>query len=245
MMNRNSDIITSTQRPAIIAELFDAFPQVLGPQFWPRARRIIALIMVVAVLRSIVADCSEVPSGSMIPTLLVGDRVLVNKLAYDLKLPFSTAELLRWADPKRGDVIVCFSPTTGLRLVKRVIAIPGDVVELRDNVLHLNGIPSQYIPADSSRAASTDRLLIEHTTAYDIVHPIMETPSLPARRSFPPTTLPPGKYFVLGDNRDDSLDSRYFGFVDRTQIIGRAERVLISLRDGLLPRTNRLLLPIR
>jgi signal peptidase I len=77
-----------------------------------------------------------------------------------------------------------------------------------------------------------------------MVHPIMETPSLPARRSFPPTALPPGKYFAMGDDRDDSLDSRYFGFIDRSQIVGRAERVLISLSDNCLPRRGRLFLTI-
>jgi signal peptidase I len=245
MMNQALEITRSTQRRGLIAEFSDAFPKVLGLRFWPRLRRIAAILLLLAVFRSVVADFSVVPSASMIPTLLVGDRVLVNKLAYDLKLPFSTVALVQWANPRRGDVIVCFSPTTGVRLVKRVIAIPGDVVELRDNVLYLNGIASRYRPVSSPMGHSAGDLLFEANADCGVDHLILETPSLPARRSFAPTFVPPGKYFAMGDNRDDSFDSRYFGFIDRSQIVGRADRVLISLDDDCLPRRGRICVAIR
>src|ERR1700683_4344663 len=87
----------------------------------------VVTIAVLAPLRSAVADWNDVPTGSMIPTILVGDRIFVNKLAFDLKLPFTTAHLLTWANPKHGDVVILFSPEDGERLVKRVVAVPGDV----------------------------------------------------------------------------------------------------------------------
>jgi signal peptidase I len=233
------------RRGGITAEFLDAFPAVLGPKFWPRVRWIVGVVILFACVRSSVADWGTVPSGSMIPTLIVGDRVLVNKIAYDLKLPFTTIHLFRWSDPERGDVIVCFEPKTGLRLVKRVIGLPGDVIEMRDNVFFINGKPAQYQPAEFNASNLPDpkdgehHLLLLETISSFIGHPVMLTPFVPACRSFESATVPPGKYFVMGDNRDQSLDSRYFGFVDRSQIIGKASRVLITLGDYCLPRSGR------
>src|SRR5882724_7471642 len=102
------------------------------------------LFVVVAPLKSAVVDWNWVPSGSMKPTILEGDLVLVNKLAYDLKIPFTTTHLSTWADPHRGDIAVCFSPKDGTRLVKRVVGLPGDTIELRDEVLLVNGVAQKY-----------------------------------------------------------------------------------------------------
>src|SRR5437763_6989365 len=96
-------------------------------------RVFLAMLLVVSSLRSALADWNDVPTGSMKPTIQEGDRVVVNKLAYDLKFPFTTYELAKWGNPQRGDIVVLFSPLDGVRLVKRVIALPGDHVELRDN----------------------------------------------------------------------------------------------------------------
>lgn len=242
----HNQLTNSIQRRGIIAEFLDAFPAVLGPRFWRRFRLMIGLIIVVAVLRSIVADWSTVASGSMIPTLLVGDHVLVNKLAYDLKVPFTTLHLASWRDPQRGDVIVFLSPTTGLRLVKRVIGVPGDIVEMRDDVLYLNGVAANALPADRAGVGPNGRqndqdgtLLIERIGRSGIPHAIMESGNRLARRSIEPTRIAAGKYFVLGDNRDDSLDSRYFGTVDRRQILGRTHFVLVSIDDHFIPRLRR------
>jgi len=243
-----NDKMISTGRRGIIAEFLGAFPAVIGPRFWPRVRWTACILILLACVRSSVADWSGVPTGSMIPTLIVGDRVLVNKLAYDLKVPFTTSHLFRWADPKRGDVVVCFEPITGLRLVKRVLGLPGDVIAMRDNVISINGIPAHYQPVEFAALGLSDltdgqrHLLMMETTAFSrIGHPVMMTPAVPARRSFQSITVPPGKYFVMGDNRDQSFDSRYFGFVERNQIIGRATRVLILFGDYCLPRPGRLL----
>jgi signal peptidase I len=102
-------------------------------------RSIVVLALVVFAVRSSLADWNDVPSGSMKPTILEGDRVYVNKLAYDLKVPFTTLHLLEWGNPRRGDIVVFYSPYDGKRLVKRVIGLPGDTIELRDDALVLNG----------------------------------------------------------------------------------------------------------
>ena len=102
--------------------------------------------LVVFSLRSSLADWSDVPTGSMKPTILEGDRVYVNKLAYDLKVPFTTRHLAEWSNPHRGDIVVFFSPHDGKRLVKRVVGLPGDTIELRNDSLVLNGQPVEYKP---------------------------------------------------------------------------------------------------
>src|SRR4030088_3028720 len=102
------------------------------------------MLLVISSLRSALADWNDVPTGSMKPTIEIGDRVVVNKLAYDLKIPFTTIEVMKWADPQRGDIVVLFSPIDGTRLVKRVIAVPGDTVELVDNQLLINGKAAKW-----------------------------------------------------------------------------------------------------
>src|SRR5579862_9307176 len=124
------------------------------PKDWSSARRwwhnelqpILTIALVVFSVRSSLADWNDVPSGSMKPTILEGDRVWVNKLAYDLKVPFTTWHLAQWGDPQRGDIVVFYSPYDGKRLVKRVIGLPGDLLELRNENLILNGQPVEYKP---------------------------------------------------------------------------------------------------
>jgi len=171
----------------------------------------------------------------MNPTIVQGDRVFVNKLAYDLKVPFTTWHLAEWANPKRGDIVVFFSPADGQRLVKRVIGLPGDRIELASDRLLINGRPSEYdlLPIDTGRDVPPDkdgrRVYAEETAAGIPAHPITILPQRPAMRSFGPITVPEGKYFMMGDNRDNSNDSRYYGAVDRNRIVGRATTVVISL----------------
>src|ERR1041385_2304475 len=107
-------------------------------------RPLLILAVILFAIRSSLADWNDVPTGSMKPTILEGDRVFVNKLAYDLKVPFTTWHLAQWSNPKRGEVVVFYSPYDGTRLVKRVIGLPGDTIELRQNTLILNGKPVEY-----------------------------------------------------------------------------------------------------
>ena len=181
----------------------------------------------------------------MNPTILEGDRVYVNKLAYDLKVPFTTRHIAAWSNPQRGDIVVFFSPYNGQRLVKRVIGLPGDLLELRSNVLILNGQPVAYEPLPEQKLASLApaERLDRHFAAEDLpgqTHTVAAIPGVQARRDFGPFRVPAGQYFMMGDNRDNSFDSRYYGPVDRNRIVGRATAVALSFdRHYWSPRWHR------
>src|SRR5687767_8903502 len=204
-------------------------------------RVFLLMILIVSSLRSALADWNDVPTGSMKPTIQEGDRVVVNKLAYDLKIPFTTIDIFKWGDPKRGDIVVLFSPKDGTRLVKRVVAVPGDRVEMRDNQLFVNEQLARQSPIT---IVSSD----DHGPAYVLdedllgrTHKIMLSPEMGATRSFGPEVVPYGHYFVLGDNRDNSNDSRYIGFIERRRIVGEAVAVAFSLDRAhwFVPRFER------
>jgi len=196
-------------------------------------RGLLILALVLFALRSSLADWSDVPTGSMKPTILEGDRVYVNKLAYDLKVPFTTRHIAEWGNPQRGDIVVFFSPHDGKRLVKRVVGLPGDTVELRHNNLMLNGQPVAYQPiaeellGDLSLADRTNHVFAVEQLS-DRLHAVAATPAVPALRDFGPYRVPERHYFMMGDNRDDSFDSRYWGPVERKRIVGRATAVALS-----------------
>src|SRR3989442_2083421 len=120
-------------------------------------RPLLVLALVLFAIRSSLADWNDVPTGSMKPTILEGDRVYVNKLAYDLKVPFTTWHIAQWSNPQRGDIVVFYSPYDGKRLVKRVVGLPRDTIELRNDALILNGQPVEYKPIADE--------LLRHTTA--------------------------------------------------------------------------------
>jgi len=209
-------------------------------------RPLMILALVMFSIRSSMADWNDVPTGSMKPTILEGDRVLVNKLAYDLKVPFTTWHIAEWSNPQRGDIVVFFSPKDGKRLVKRVIGLPGDTIELRNERLIINGQPVDYAPPDQDVAsqlagAERDRSVFATEKLSACAHAVMAINGVPAMRTFAPTQVPEGRYFMMGDNRDDSFDSRYFGTVARDQIVGRATRVVLSIdrQNYWLPRWSR------
>ena len=212
---------------------------------WVRPFLLIALVL--GSLRSALADWNDVPTGSMKPTILEGDRVFVNKMAYDLRFPFTLWRLAEWDDPKRGDIVVFFSPHDGKRLVKRVVGIPGDTLEMRVGRLFVNGVAAKYDAIDDTVKKQyglhdPDRYIFFKESVDNVVaHPILIAPDQLSVRNFGPVTVPKGRYFMMGDNRDESFDSRYFGFVDRRQIVGHAISVVVSVdRDNWwLPRTDR------
>jgi signal peptidase I len=219
---------------------------------WRWCRRelqpLLMLALVVFSIRSSLADWNDVPTGSMKPTILEGDRVYVNKLAYDLKVPFTTWHLAEWGDPRRGDIVVFYSPYDGQRLVKRVIGLPGDTLELRQNQVVLNDQPVAYEPLAESHlrevsGADRARSVFASEHLSDVGHAVAVIPSVPARRDVGPITVPAGHYFVMGDNRDDSFDSRYYGTVERKRILGRASAVVLSFdrQHYWLPRWRRCL----
>lgn len=205
----------------------------------------IAIVLATS-FKSAIADWNIVPTGSMLPTIVEGDRIFINKLAYDLKVPYTTIHLARWADPERGDIVVFFSPEDGTRLVKRVVGLPGDTVGMRNNRLIINTKEIKYEPIEntemkgfSTHIGRRQHGFVEHLNSTD--HPIIVTPHYRALRSFGPLTIPEDSYFMMGDNRDNSGDSRYFGFVKRGRIVGKALSVVISLdiNNGYRPRWQR------
>jgi len=215
--------------------------------FWRESKSLVITILILTAVRSAIADWNDVPSGSMNPTIVEGDRVFVNKLAYDLKVPFTTWHIAQWSNPKRGDIVVFFSPVDGTRLVKRVVGLPGDRIELVDDRLFLNGRAAQYSPVsagvgrDLPPTSRGPRFFAAEKAAESPTHAVTILPLTPARRSFGPVTVPDGAYFMMGDNRDDSYDSRFWGAVERGRIVGRASLVVLSLdrQNYYAPRWNR------
>lgn len=203
-------------------------------------------------LRSAVADWNDVPTGSMEPTILPGDRIFVNKLAYGLRVPFTSRWAARWGDPKPGDVVVLFWPKDGTRLVKRLIAGPGDTIALRNNQLIINGAPAGYSPLTAAELAAIDPAIrpggdFAHEWLGAVRHAVMAIPSRPAVRNFGPLTVPADRFFVMGDNRDNSADSRFFGFVAREKIVGRSTAIALSVdpERHYLPRWGRFFTSMR
>jgi signal peptidase I len=212
---------------------------------------LLTAVLVAMGFKSAVAELNVVPTGSMKPTIVEGDRLIVNKLAYDLKIPFTGVRLARWADPRRGEVVVFRSPVDGTRLVKRVVGVPGDRIAMHNNRLVING---KRLPLETVRPPDpVDRVVLPppplefmREKIGDRWHRVMHQPARAFVRSFGPVTIPPGHFFVMGDNRDNSGDSRLFGFVPRRGILGRSTRVALSLDPERcwMPRGNRFLHPL-
>ncbi|MDR2077010.1 MAG: signal peptidase I [Desulfovibrio sp.] len=164
------------------------------------AKIIVYAVAIMLFIRTFLIQPFIIPSSSMEQTLQPGDRVFVSKLSYGIHLPFISKELFSLGEPRRGDIIVFPYPRNpGIDYIKRVVGLPGDVLEIRGKQLLRNGEP---VHED----------YVTHSA-----------PVSPGWRDFmPPTTVPPGKLFVMGDNRDNSQDSRYWGFVDKDTVYGRA-----------------------
>ncbi|CAN7361935.1 signal peptidase I [Massilia sp. LjRoot122] len=207
-------------------------------------------MLLFGVFRTAVADWNPIPSGSMRPNLLEGDVVFVNRLAYNLKVPLTDVVIARTGEPQRGDVVTFASPQDGTRLIKRVLALPGDRVEMRSERLVINGVESQYsveeLVRESTPQGSMDALRMDEVVDGRR-HRIQVLPQRLVVRDFGPVTVPQDAYLMLGDNRDNSADSRYIGFVPRHLLIGRAERILVSAdyQGNWMPRTERFGMSLR
>jgi signal peptidase I len=179
---------------------------------------VLAAVAVALVTRSSLADHYVVPTGSMLPTVQLQDHVLVSKLAYGVRLPLVPGYVARFDGPARGDVVVLTAPDTGIVLLKRVAAVPGDRVQVRDGALEVNGQP---VLVDERNGVPYEALGAKP-------HPLDLSDG--GGPDLGPVTLPSDRYLVLGDNRGNSRDGRYFGLVDRDAILGRVKGVL--LRGG-------------
>lgn len=216
---------------------------------WVRNNKgFLAFLVLFGMFRTAVADWNPIPSASMHPNLLEGDVVLVNRLAFDLKVPLTNVVLAHLGEPRRGDIVTFHSPRDNMLLIKRVVALPGDVVEMRNERLFINGHGADYRVVeqslDSVGGAATRALQLAESwngKAGEPRHHIQIMPDVLAPRTFGPVTVPPGEYLMLGDNRDNSADSRMIGLVPRKLLVGRAERVLVSAdyQGNWMPRTER------
>lgn len=171
---------------------------------WEYTEAIITALILALLIRAYVIQAFKIPSGSMIPTLVIGDHILVNKFLYGTKIPFSETMVLEFTKPEKGNIIVFKYPEDPTRdFIKRIIAVEGDVVESRNKTIYVNG-------------KQTSEPYTQHTD--NSIRPMGIEP----RDNFGPLIVPKNKYFVMGDNRDQSYDSRYWGYVDRKDIKGKA-----------------------
>ncbi len=207
-------------------------------------------IIFLFVFRGAVADWHPVPTGSMKPTILEGDVVWENKLAYDVQIPFTDISLMRTGEPQRGDIVVFTSAAADKRMIKRLIGLPGDTVEVKNNRLFINDEAAQYTNLRDKKLEpkrSIDREVgiyalesLSDLKAHVVhVKPTIHNPL----KNFEKITIPEDNYFFMGDNRDNSADSRYYGFIPRSEIRGHATRILLSLntKDSYKPRFERFL----
>jgi signal peptidase I len=218
---------------------------------WVRNNKgFLVFLALLGVFRTAIADWNPIPSGSMRPGLLEGDVVYVNRLAFNLKVPLTNMVLARTGEPQRGDVVTFSSPVTGTRLIKRIMALPGDVVEMRNEQLVINGVPASYTHVEQvlepHRGSLTPAFRYEENVGGH-TQQIQVLPIIAARRNFGPVTVPPDQFMMLGDNRDNSEDSRYIGFVPRHLLVGRAVRILVSadIEGNWMPRTERFGMPLQ
>ncbi len=202
---------------------------------WENFKSIAGTLAIFLFIRAFFIEAYRIPSGSMIPTLLIGDWLFVNKLVYGPHLPFSSINLPGYADPKRGDVVVFVSPYQADEaergddptptLVKRLVGMPGDTIYMRDGLVHINGIQQrQGYGAELNPKGDPD----EVSPLYDWQKKVElatsrfgPAPAQPTHDRWGPLVVPAGHYFMMGDNRYNSKDSRYWGFVPRANVRGR------------------------
>ncbi len=209
-----------------------------------RNKGLLVFLLLFGLFRTAIADWNPIPTSSMRPGLLEGDVVFVNRLAFNVKVPLTDVVVARTGEPQRGDVVTFSSPTDGTRMIKRVIALPGDVVEMRNERLIINGVSATYEQAGEHMEMLGGRsaLVQRFDETFDgRQQRIQVLPALVARRSFSPVTVPPDRFMMLGDNRDNSADSRFIGMVPRNLLIGRAVRILVSadIEGNWMPRGER------
>lgn len=204
---------------------------------WREYRSFTLFVFLMIIFRSALADWNVVPTGSMKPTILEGDRILVNKLAYDFRIPLTHISIHKFADPRRGDIVIFDSKAADTRLVKRVIGLPGDTVEMKDNHLIINGIEARY-----SNVEYVDDAIFAIESYGEVSHQIELARTGGSRFStFGPVQVPQDRYLVLGDSRDNSADSRIYGFIPRDEIVGSAKTIVLSLNYDhyYIPRMGR------
>lgn len=214
------------------------------PMLVDLSRSLLPVFLIVLILRSFVFEPFRIPSGSMMPTLLVGDFILVNKYAYGLRLPVSNKKILDVGEPQRGDVVVFRYPQdTSVDYIKRIVGVSGDVVEYRRKSLYVNGEPQpqqvegQYVGVGAG-TRETGVLRVTEELA-GVSHETLINPKRPdfafgcTLMANGPVKVPDGHYLAMGDNRDNSNDGRCWGFVPEENLVGRASMIWMNFDSQL------------
>jgi signal peptidase I len=218
----------------------------VGRWLWENFKSLLGAILIYLVVRTLFVEAYRIPSGSMIPTLLVGDWLFVNKLAYGPTIPFTNSHLPGYATPNHGDVMVFVSPYQADNapdytptLVKRLIGMPGDTLYMRDGQLYLDGVAQQQVFPTPSHAGDPRNNQTDANNDFDWQHTIEAKgsrfgppPTAPTLGNWGPLVIPRDHYFMMGDNRYCSKDSRYWGTVPKENIRGRPMFVYYSYRPG-------------
>ena len=223
-----------------------AGPRSFGRWLWEWAKSIMVALVIWFILRSLLIEAFRIPSSSMEHTLLVGDFLFVNKALYGAEVPVVHTRLPAIREPERLDIVVFDSKQEdGVKVVKRLIGMPGDTLEMRRGALIRNGdtIPEPYIQRFDSLNDPMDPEMKAWQVGY-LLPSVDRDDYHPSRDNWGPLVVPTGQYFVMGDNRDTSYDSRYWGFVDRRVIRGRPLFVYYSF-DQSSPKPARFLTAIR
>jgi signal peptidase I len=203
------------------------------------SRSFFPVILIVLLLRSFLVEPFRIPSGSMMPTLLIGDFILVNKFAYGLRLPVLNTKFLELGEPQRGDVVVFRYPKDeSVDYIKRVVGVPGDRIDYRNKTLYINGEPAPQAPMGlyiGSGAGAAETGAVEGRERIDgLEHPVLIKPRFPDYGPGcrvlvdGPITVPEGHYFMMGDNRDNSHDSRCWGPAPEENLVGKAFAIWMS-----------------
>ncbi len=200
--------------------------------FVAKFTQVLYILFFVLILRAFIVEIYRIPSGSMKPQLLEGDQILVNKAAYQWKFPLLGFGLLKFASPKRGDIVVFTSATNEKDIViKRVVGVPGDTLEYKNKILYINGqeIPTEFISNEIEQDSVSNRQMPVHKLTEDLVgvrHEIYlkDVPGMEQTK----VIVPRGQLFVMGDNRDNSRDSRFWGFLPEDNVLGQAKFIFFS-----------------
>ena len=216
---------------------------------WENVKSLAGAILIYLVINTFLIAAYRIPSGSMIPTLLIGDWLFVNKAVYGPHIPFTNAHLPSYSEPKRGEVIVFVSPYQADEagrgddptptLVKRMVGMPGDTLYMRAGLLHVNGVAQRQGFGIVSKPSANGVQPMDVSPLFDWQHKIEAkqsrfgaAPAQPQLDNWGPLVIPTGNYFMMGDNRYESKDSRYWGTVPRENVRGRPSFVYYSYRSG-------------
>lgn len=206
-----------------------------GRWLWEWTKSILIAFVLFLVIRTFIVEAFRIPTGSMEQTLLVGDFLLVNKAVYGAQVPGTGRRLPGFDHPRRGDVVVFLPPhEPDKNYVKRLIGLPGDTLMMRDKILYVNGEPQDepYVQFADARDLAVPQMSWQRDHLVDGIDPVRYRPT---RDNWGPIVVPENGYFVLGDNRDDSEDSRYWGFVSEESVRGQPLFIYYSFD----PRTLR------